>query len=102
LHRFAFTVSPLRRQPFEIRWRTGLTRDDGYVLDRPIGKNTDNATLEKRLWDAADQFRANSDLVSQQYSTPVVDTACGSGGMFVSSARLGRSLRPSRSTKMFA
>jgi type I restriction enzyme M protein len=25
-------------------------------------KDTANATLEKRLWDAADQFRANSGL----------------------------------------
>ena len=26
----------------------------------PSEKDTDNAALEKRLWDAADQFRANS------------------------------------------
>lgn len=25
----------------------------------PSEKDTDNAALEKRLWDAADQFRAN-------------------------------------------
>ena len=30
------------------------------------------ATLEKRLWDAADQFRANSGLKSQEYSAPVL------------------------------
>ena len=29
-------------------------------------------TLEKKLWDAADQFRANSGLTAQQYSTPVL------------------------------
>ena len=29
-------------------------------------------TLEKRLWDAADQFRANSGLKSQEYSSPVL------------------------------
>ena len=28
--------------------------------------------LEKRLWDAADQFRANSGLKSQEYSAPVL------------------------------
>ena len=28
----------------------------------PSEKDTDNAALEKRLWDAADQFRANSGL----------------------------------------
>jgi len=30
----------------------------------PSEKNTDNAALEKRLWDAADQFRANCKLAS--------------------------------------
>ncbi len=37
----------------------------------PSEKDTDNAALEKRLWDAADQFRANSGLKSQEYSAPV-------------------------------
>jgi type I restriction enzyme M protein len=30
------------------------------------------STLEKRLWEAADQFRANSGLKSQEYSSPVL------------------------------
>jgi len=34
-------------------------------------KDTAATTLEKRLWDAADQFRANSGLRSQEYSVPV-------------------------------
>ena len=34
----------------------------------PSEKDRDNAALEKRLWDAADQFRANSGLKSQEYS----------------------------------
>lgn len=38
----------------------------------PSEKDTDNAALEKRLWDAADQFRANSGLKPQEYSTPVL------------------------------
>jgi type I restriction enzyme M protein len=38
----------------------------------PTEKNTDNGALEKRLWDAADQFRANSGLKSQEYSPPVL------------------------------
>src|SRR3990167_7840910 len=38
----------------------------------PSEKDTDNAALEKRLWDAADQFRANSGLKSQEYSPPVL------------------------------
>jgi type I restriction enzyme M protein len=38
----------------------------------PTEKDTATATLEKRLWDAADQFRANSGLKSQEYSAPVL------------------------------
>jgi type I restriction enzyme M protein len=39
----------------------------------PSEKIADNAALEKRLWDAADQLRANSELKSQEYSAPVLD-----------------------------
>lgn len=35
-------------------------------------KDTAAATLEKRLWDAADQFRANSGLKAQEYSGPIL------------------------------
>ena len=35
-------------------------------------KDTATETLEQRLWDAADQFRANSGLKAQEYSTPVL------------------------------
>jgi type I restriction enzyme M protein len=38
----------------------------------PAEKDTATVTLEKRLWDAADQFRANSGLKSQEYSSPVL------------------------------
>jgi type I restriction enzyme M protein len=38
----------------------------------PTEKDAANETLEKRLWDAADQLRANSGLTSAQYSTPVL------------------------------
>ena len=38
----------------------------------PNEKDTDTAALERRLWDAADQFRANSGLKSQEYSAPVL------------------------------
>src|SRR5216117_976047 len=38
----------------------------------PSEKDTTASTLEKRLWDAADQFRANSGLKAGQYSTPVL------------------------------
>src|SRR6266852_2534910 len=38
----------------------------------PSEKDAANGTLEKRLWDAADQFRANSGLTAAQYSQPVL------------------------------
>ncbi|MGH8759340.1 MAG: type I restriction-modification system subunit M, partial [Burkholderiales bacterium] len=38
----------------------------------PSEKDTATDTLERRLWDAADQLRANSGLTSAQYSTPVL------------------------------
>jgi hypothetical protein len=38
----------------------------------PTEKDAANETLEKRLWDVADQLRANSGLTSAQYSTPVL------------------------------
>src|SRR5206468_8643997 len=38
----------------------------------PSEKDTATNTLEKRLWEAADQLRANSGLTSAQYSTPVL------------------------------
>ena len=38
----------------------------------PSEKDTAAATLEKRLWDAADQFRANSGLKPQEYSGPIL------------------------------
>jgi type I restriction enzyme M protein len=38
----------------------------------PSEKNTATVTLETRLGEAADQFRANSGLKSQEYSAPVL------------------------------
>jgi len=38
----------------------------------PSEKDTATETLEKRLWDAADQFRANSGLKAQEYSAPAL------------------------------
>ena len=38
----------------------------------PSEKDAGTATLEKRLWDAADQFRANSDLKASEYSQPIL------------------------------
>src|SRR5881628_762131 len=38
----------------------------------PSEKDTITDTLEKRLWDTADQFRANSGLKAQEYSGPIL------------------------------
>ena len=38
----------------------------------PSEKDAAAATLEKRLWDSADQFRANSGLKAQEYSGPIL------------------------------
>ena len=38
----------------------------------PSERDTATDTLEKRLWNTADQFRANSGLKAGQYSTPVL------------------------------
>ena len=38
----------------------------------PSEKDNATTTLEKRLWDAADQFRANSGLKPQEYSGPIL------------------------------
>lgn len=38
----------------------------------PSEKDTSAASLEKRLWESADQFRANSGLKAQEYSGPIL------------------------------
>ena len=38
----------------------------------PSEKDAATVSLEKRLWDAADQFRANSGLKAQEYSGPIL------------------------------
>ena len=38
----------------------------------PSEKDALTETLEKNLWDSADQFRANSGLKAQEYSGPIL------------------------------
>lgn len=38
----------------------------------PSVKDPENEAIEKRLWQAADQFRANSGLKAQEYSGPIL------------------------------
>ena len=49
---------------------TAIAAWHGWVADS--GKEEATQTLENRLWDAADQFRANSGLKSQEYLKPVL------------------------------
>jgi type I restriction enzyme M protein len=57
-------------------------------------KDTATVTLEKRLWDAADQFRANSGLKAQEYSGPIL------GLIFLRFAEMRFAARPrSRKSK---
>ena len=41
-------------------------------IPAPSEKDAASTSLEKRLWDAADQFRANSGLKAQEYSGPIL------------------------------
>jgi hypothetical protein len=45
----------------------------------PSAKDSATDTLEKRLWDAADQLRANSGLSPQQDSGPVLEKQAAGG-----------------------
>src|SRR5438034_9541751 len=47
-------------------------QEQGMQWIAPSEKDAATDTLEKRLWAAADQLRANSGLTSAQYSQPVL------------------------------
>jgi type I restriction enzyme M protein len=47
-------------------------RPNAMIWIAPSEKDTDTAALEKRLWDAADQFRTNGDRIIQRHSTPAL------------------------------
>jgi len=53
----------------ELRRRAQNHRRHAPCEDRAV---PDIAELEKRLWDAADELRANSGLMASQYGTPVL------------------------------
>ena len=38
----------------------------------PVKEDDSSMLLEKRLWEAANQFRANSGLKAQEYSGPIL------------------------------
>src|SRR5260221_1243011 len=59
-------LSGLPVKPFELPCPKAMIRI------APMEKDTDHAALDKLLLDAADQFRANRGLKSQEYSAPVL------------------------------
>lgn len=61
----------------------------------PPDRDDDNGALEKRLWDAADQLRANSGLTAQQYSQPVL------GLIFLRFAEVQHPPGPASSSKSY-
>ena len=66
-------MGPGRYKPMEARELVGfkLKQIDMHWI-APSEKDNGTTTLEKRLWAAADQFRANSGLTAAQYSQPVL------------------------------
>ena len=49
-----------------------MIMEEFFLLKNMRKKKKSNKTIEQRLWDAADQLRANSGLKSNQYSQPVL------------------------------
>ena len=56
--RLSARVGAIEPRRFLLRWIAAPAKDAATTA------------LEKRLWDAADQFRANSGLKAQEYSGP--------------------------------
>ncbi len=52
--------------------RPHLNHENALHWIAPSAKDTVAASLEIRLWEAADQFRANSGLKAQEYSGPIL------------------------------
>ena len=52
--------------------KNGMAHVNHSVWVAPSEKNDGSAEFEKQLWEAADQFRANSGLKAQEYSGPIL------------------------------
>src|SRR5436305_3676595 len=79
MHRISLVMSQIRLERAEVSGgrlsvRVGATESRRSLLRWIAAPAKDNATttLEKRLWDAADQLRANSGLKAQEYSGPIL------------------------------
>jgi type I restriction enzyme M protein len=65
-------ASKRKSEPAKSKVEAKQTNTNHSVWIAPSEKNDDSASLEKSLWDAADQFRANSGLKAQEYSGPIL------------------------------
>ena len=65
-------ASKRKSAPAKSKVEAKQTNTNHSVWIAPSEKNDDSAALEKSLWDAADQFRANSGLKAQEYSGPIL------------------------------
>lgn len=65
-------ASKRKSAPVKDKVANTQTNTNHSVWIAPSEKNDDSVALEKSLWDAADQFRANSGLKSQEYSGPIL------------------------------
>ena len=59
-------------KPHEGNSESTVVHVNHSVWIAPSEKGVDSSALEKSLWDAADQFRANSGLKAQEYSGPIL------------------------------
>ena len=66
------SASKRKSAPAKSKVEAKQTNTNHSVWIAPSEKNDDSAALEKSLWDAADQFRANSGLKAQEYSGPIL------------------------------
>ena len=65
-------ASKRKSAPAKSKVEAKQTNTNHSVWIAPSEKDNDSATLEKSLWAAADQFRANSGLKAQEYSEPIL------------------------------
>ena len=65
-------ASKRKSAPAKSKVEAKQTYTNHSVWIAPSEKDNDSATLEKSLWAAADQFRANSGLKAQEYSEPIL------------------------------
>jgi len=54
------------------RSRQAITHPKRITENNQIDMANNHSDNEKRLWEAADQFRANSELKSSEYAVPVL------------------------------